>query len=51
MELKFDNNGYTLAVEWLKLNMKPDYVEYLIRNNDGFTLVDLVNQKIKSKKG
>lgn len=50
MELTLDNNGSRLAVKWLKLNVKPQYEQYLIRNNDGFTLVDLVDQKIKNKK-
>ncbi len=49
MELKMDNNGYTLAVEWLKLNVNTEYARHLILNNDGFTLVDIVNQKIKNK--
>ena len=49
MELTLDENGYRMAVDWLRLNLKPEYAEYLIKNNDGFSLVDLVNQKIKSK--
>lgn len=50
MELTFDENGYKEAVQWLRLNLKPEYAEHLIRTNDGFTLVDLVNMRIKNKK-
>lgn len=49
MELKMDNNGYKLAVEWLKLNINSNHAEFIIKNYDGFSLIDLVNQKIKNK--